>query len=118
MRALSLLAQGDALSHAKPVLFIGDDQSQPGEFDPGGDKRMGAHHQIHLTGSQSCPDAFFLRGLGGTGEQLHPQSDGGEEFLHGFPVLGGEDLSGRHQGRLGVVPGRKYAGAGGNHRLA
>ena len=34
-------------------------------------------------------------------------------------VLGGEDLGGRHQGGLpAVVPGRKHAGAGGNHRLA
>ena len=61
MGILALLPQGGPLLHPKPVLFIGDDQPQPGKFGIGGEDGVGTDAEIEFPGGEAAlRDSFFL----------------------------------------------------------
>ena len=110
----ALLGQGGALVHPKAVLLVGDDQAQVLELHLVPQQGVGADDQLDAAVGQGLVDLFLLRRLDGPGEQGNGDVGGLKQLGQGLVVLGGQDLRGGHEGRLG--PGLDYRPAqGGGH---
>ena len=99
----ALLGQCRALPHPEPVLLVGDDQPQVPELHLVPDEGVGADDQLDAAVGQRLVDLFLLRRLYRPGEQRHGDVGGLQQPGEGLVVLGGQDLRGGHQGRLGAA---------------
>ncbi len=98
MGRASLLAQGQALLHAKAVLLVDDGQPQALEIHPFLDQGMGAHHQAGTAGRFRLGQTGLALEAAGEPGHLHPQGfEPGAQFQ---VMLFGQDFRGRHEGGL------------------
>ena len=61
VRVRALAAQGGALGHAKPVLFVHDHQAQVGKLHRPFDQRVRAHHRLDRARAQPGIHLFFFQ---------------------------------------------------------
>ena len=96
MGGSAFLGQGGPLPHPKPVLLVGDDQPQVGEFHLFRKQGVGADDQLDASIGQGLVDLFLFRRLYRAGEQGAGDVGGLQQGVEGLIVLGRQDLCGGH----------------------
>ena len=118
VHGLPLGHQPSALRHAEPVLLVDHGQCQPMEADLVLEEGMGAHHQARRPIGHGGELFLPLGALVAPCEKNRLNARPFKGFSHAFKVLTGENLRGRHQGRLVARGGQLRHGQHGDHGLA
>ena len=118
MGVVALGGEPGALSHAEPVLLVGDDQAQVGKYRLVRHQGMGADDKIQLSPGDLFPDQGLVFRGQGAGQQPHPDAQGLQKLRHGGMVLLCQDFRGGHHGRLAAVGDGAVGSRRGHHGLA
>ena len=82
------------------MLLIDDSQAQAGKLHGGLNECVGPNQNVHLARCHPLQNRLAGCAFDRTGQQLHPHGHGSEELPQALQVLLGQDLRGRHDGRL------------------
>ena len=82
------------------MLLIDDSQAQVGKLHGGLNECVGPNQNVHLARGHPLQNRLAGCAFDRTGQQLHPHGHGSEELTQALQVLLGQDLRGRHDGRL------------------
>ena len=112
-----LRAQGVALAHTKPVLFIDDHERQMLERNVIRKNRVGAKEHVKLARFQLCMDALALCGRRGTRQKCPGHAGLREQRAGLIGILARQHARGRHNAGLRAAIGSHSQRAGGNGGL-
>ena len=118
MRRFALGRQRGALRHAKAVLLIRHDRTQPSEGHALLDECVRADHDLRCPAFDCGERCALLRGAHRAGQQRASDAQLFEQRCKRFGMLRRENLGRRHKrGLIAVLRGQR-AQRGGNHRFA
>ena len=102
------------MAHAKPLLFIKDEQGQIGQLHVGGQNAVGADEDVHLPGGSGLEHFFLLGARHKTAEQPHIDGKARQARPESLVMLFGQHGGGAEHGHLPPLGGGAEGGAQGH----